>query len=194
MTLGKLLCNCLLASLLIAVLLSVDGKADTVPPIWETNFGAPVLFAPDADDGTALINFGFAFPFLGNTYTSASLSSNGFLWLNSANTSPACCDGSVSAFLVGGPRIAGGWFDLNADSTGSVDFNTFSGNRAVITYLGVPECCDTGSYTFQIQLLASGRIVFGYNKFATPATSHDILIGVTPGNNGANPGSSDLLN
>jgi hypothetical protein len=140
-----------------------------------------------------VINFGFAFPFLGNSYTSASLSSNGFLWLNSANTDAGCCNGSVSAFLAGDPRIAGGWFDLNSATTGSVDFNTFGGNRAVITWLGVPEFSDVGSYTFQIQLLSTGTIVFGYNEFVTP-NSHDILIGVTPGGNAADPGSSDLLN
>jgi hypothetical protein len=194
MTSKKLLLNHLFASPLIALLMSANGQAGTVPPIWETNFGTPRAFAPDNDDGTVVINFGFAFPFLGNNYTSASLSTNGFLWLNPANTSPGCCDGSVSAFLAGGPRIAGGWFDLNADTTGSIDFNTFSGNRAVITYVGVPECCDVGSYTFQMQLLATGRIVFGYNSFATPAAGHNILIGVTPGNNAANPGSSNLLN
>jgi hypothetical protein len=45
-----------------------------------------------------------------------------------------------------------------------------------------------------MQLLATGRIVFGFNTFATPALGHGILIGVTPGNNAANPGNSDLLN
>jgi len=85
--------------------------------------------------------------------------------------------------------------DLESDVAGSVDFNTFSGNRAVITYVGVPECCGTSNlYTFQMQLLATGRIIFGYNTFTTPALGHDILIGVTPGNNAADPGSSDLLN
>src|SRR5260370_37567383 len=45
-----------------------------------------------------------------------------------------------------------------------------------------------------MQLLATGRIVFGYNGFPTPAALDNILIGVTPGNNAADPGSSDLLN
>src|SRR4030095_15464940 len=49
-------------------------------------------------------------------------------------------------------------------------------------------------YTFQMQLLSTGRIVFGYNLFPTPAQFDNILIGVTPGNNAADPGSKDLLN
>ncbi len=184
----------LLASSLVALLWSVNAQASTIPPIWETNLGNAAAFAPNADEGTVVINFGFAFPFLGNNYTTASLSTNGFLWLNAANTDPGCCDGSVAALLAGDPRIAGGWFDLNASTTGSIRVNTFGGNRAVITYVGVPECCDVGSYTFQMQLLSTGRIVFGYDSFQTPANSSDILIGVTPGNNAADPGSSDLLN
>src|SRR5713226_6595182 len=183
----------LLASPLIALLLSVNGQAGTVPPIWETNFGSPVTFAPNADDGTVVINFGFAFPFLGNTYTSGSLSSNGFLWLNPAITD-AQFDGNVTSFLAGDPRIAGGWNDLDARTTGSVNFNTFGGNRAVITFQGVPEFNTTAPYTFQMQLLATGRIVFGYNVFPTPAAFDNILMGVTPGKNAADPGSSNLLN
>ncbi len=64
----------------------------------------------------------------------------------------------------------------------------------MITFQGVPEFNTTTPYTFQIQLLATGRIVFGYNGFPTPAALDNILIGVTPGNNAADPGSSDLLN
>jgi PEP-CTERM motif len=187
----------LLAFPLIALLLSVNGQAGTVPPIWETNVGGAVAFSdingPNADDGTVVINFGFAFPFLGNTYTSGRLSSNGFLWLNPANTD-AQFDGNVSAFLAGDPRIAGGWNDLNSGAAGSVNFNTFGGNRAVITFQDVPEFSTTTPYTFQMQLLSTGRIVFGYNLFPTPAQFDNILIGVTPGNNPADPGSSDLLN
>ena len=175
------------------MLLSLTGQATAspIPPIWETNFGNPVAFAPNADDGTVVINFGFAFPFLGNTYTSGSLSSNGFLWLNPANADAGLA-GDVSSFLSGDPRIAGGWVDL---VTSNVDFNTFGGNRAVITYAGAEEFGGNSTpYSFQMQLFSTGRIVFGYNSFETPATFNNILIGVTPGGSAADPGSSDLLN
>jgi hypothetical protein len=175
--------------------LVVLGQAGTAPSIWESNLGSPVVFSPNGDDGTAVVNFGFAFPFLGNTYTSGSVSSNGYLWLNPANTDAGCCSGDVAGFLAGDPRIAGGWFDQNSSAGGSVDFNTFAGNRAVITFVGVPEFGHVGSSnTYQIQLLSSGRIIFGYNSFLTPALGSDMLIGVTPGNGAADPGSSDLLN
>jgi hypothetical protein len=185
MTSKHTLCTCkyLLASLLIALLLSVNRQA----------FGSPVVFAPDGDDGTVVINFGFAFPFLGNNYTSGSLSSNGFLSLNPTNTN-AEFDGNITSFLAGDPRIAAGWTDLDSSSGGSVDFDTVGGNQAVITYLAVPEFGTVIHYTFQMQLLSTGRIVFGYTLFPTPAAFDNILIGVTPGNNAADPGSSDLLN
>src|SRR6266852_4701462 len=99
---------------LMALLLSANGQAGTVPPIWETNLGSSVVFAPNADDGTVVINFGFAFPFLGKTYTSASLSSNGFLWLNPTNSDSQFTT-SVPSFLAGDPRIAGGWLDMESD-------------------------------------------------------------------------------
>src|SRR5713101_1913728 len=136
----------LLASPFITLLLAVNGQAGTVPAIWETNFGSPVVFTPNADDGTVVINFGFAFPFLGNTYTQGSLSSNGFLWLNPANPD-AQFDANMSQFLAGDPRIAGGWNDLDSRTTGSVNFNTFGGNRAVITFQGVPEFSTATPYT-----------------------------------------------
>lgn len=167
---------------------SVSAQADTVPPLWVSNTGNTVL---NADDGTAIVNFGFAFPFLGSTYTQGSLSSNGFLWL-SGNTDYGCCDGNISDFLSGDPRIAGGWFDLDSSSSGNTRFIALP-NEAVITYDQVPECCDTSNlYSFQMQLFSTGQIIFSYESFPNP-NGHDILIGVTPGGGAADPGSSDLL-
>ena len=85
------------------------------------------------DDQTALVNLGFSFNFYGNDYTSAFVSSNGFLSFTDNNQ--GCCDG----YALPGPinnSIFVGWTDLIRITTGSNQFYQTIG--------------DPGSYKFVV--------------------------------------------
>src|SRR2546425_742126 len=63
---------------------------------------------------------------------------------------------------------------------------------AVVTWNQVGECCTSGSNTFQVQLLENGQIIFGYAAGVRNG-EHDLLFGVTPGGDDADPGSTHFL-
>src|SRR5437867_4819451 len=159
------------------------------PPIWEPNFGPQVL---GCDDCTTNIALGFSFPFRGRTFTSAELSSNAFLSLGGSN-GQGCCNpflrGFNSGFLDGAARISVLWDDPDPRFGNGVRFNTFAG-RAVVTWDHVPEFFGRGNNTYQIQLLSDGRVIFGY--MSASQVTHSVLVGVTPGGGGSDPGSVNL--
>ena len=152
--------------------------------MWESNFGT--AFAPAVDDGTYPATFGFSFGFLGASYTTGEVSTNGFLSLGGSN-GHGCCQADVAAFLAGSPRIAPAWVDF----VGNVFLNTSVANRAVFTWRG-SEFSNTTLSTFQVQLFSDGRIIFGYDNLApladTNGSLHNSLIGVTGGRGSADPG------
>src|SRR5713226_5985011 len=180
------------ASMCLGLTLLVVGQAATIPPVWESSFGVPIPGGAQFDDGTSSIALGFLFPFQGATYATATVSSNGFLQLGGSNGS-RCCNGFVSTFLAGFPTISPFWFDLYPPGGGAVKLNTFPG-RAVITWDGVPGFSSGPGNTFQMQLLSSGQIIFGYVQADnTTVTGHQVLIGVTPGGGAADPGSTNYV-
>jgi hypothetical protein len=186
---------------MLLLFLSVNSVlAGTVPPVWESNFGALIPGGAQSDDSVSDISLGFMFPFFGQNYTSATVSSNGFVQFGGSD-SARCCNADSSTFVAGYPTIAGAWFDLYppGNTNGGVYLNTSTANRAVITWNAVPEYgqSQTAPYesTFQIQLYSTGEVILAYDQFSVPGTvnGHIALIGLTPGGGGADPGSTDLL-
>lgn len=128
---------------------------------------------------------GFAFPFGGATYTHVHPVTNGFLYLSNAGV-PAptqgalCCAGSTASLVAGTPKVCPYWSDLNVIAPGSVKFNAMPG-KAVITWENVVEYGTTSpTFSFQVQLLASGDILFAYDSRCVIGT-HTFLTGMSEG-------------
>ncbi len=133
---------------------------------------------------------GFAFPLPGGgTTNSIDVDSNGWIGLVANAHGASDYTESVTEFLGNPQRIAACWDDLNPSNGGGVYFDTAPG-MAYITWAGVPEFSNTGSNTFQIQLMASGEFVLAYESM----TVADCLVGHSLGNGTADPGPSDLSN
>jgi hypothetical protein len=180
------------------------------PPIWEAQTGAtlPGQALDNVDNGTVSLEFGsMSFPFEGTVYTGndiLNISSNGFISLG-GNNGDGCCDGDP-AVLVGGafPRIAPFWTDLNPAGIGGggdIFLNTFNDDadpatdRIVITFAtGFSDCANNACSTLvQVQLQEDGTLIFGYNGIVqTASQTADVLIGFSPGNGVADPGSTDF--
>ncbi len=180
---------------ILAAATSVPGGGSGVPALWEPNFGSLVTNGrcDDCTTGVPGVELGFSFPFQGQNFTHAVVSGNGFLWLGGDQGSQ-CCNPSVPTFLTGLGRVSVGWTDWDPRfGDGGVRANILPG-RAVFTWDGVPEYPggSNPNSRFQIQLLADGRIIFGYETLH-PLTGHDLLIGVTPGGGAADPGEVHFL-
>jgi len=113
---------------------------------------------------------GFTFPFAGNLWTSAFVSSDGYVTfggsdLDATETTPEL----LSLF----PRVCGAWDDLNAAPTsttgpspeGAISVSATAGGVSV-TWQGVFESSTTGSNTFSIQLLPTGAFSIIYQAMS----------------------------
>jgi hypothetical protein len=172
--------NYMLPLLVGAAFLAVPAQAQTN---WESDYGTAVL---SGDDGTAGVNLGFLFPFLGNGYNGATISTNGFVEFGGSNGN-GCCNGDVGGLLGGAARIAPQWFDL----VDTVYLNTSQAGRAVITWQGYEYSGNGALFTTQAQLFADGHFLFGYQGPGV-SVSHNTLVGYSAGNGASNPGASDF--
>jgi hypothetical protein len=159
---------------------------------------------PGANSPGAPVPLGFTFPFSANgqNYNLIEISSNGFIYLiDPANTgahSSLCCNGNVGSLLASPvPMIAAFWTDLfptefvdpntgAISGTGTVTFTPL-GNRAVVGWNNVSECCNSnGGTTVTAQLLQNGQIIFTYSSINI--LGHTTLVGVSPGGSASDPG------
>lgn len=129
---------------------------------------------PLADDDTAGVAFPAGFPFLGATYTSIWVNSDGNVTLGFGDSASTPRD---AARLIGGPpRVAPLLADLDPSSAGSVHLDARP-DRLVVTWSGVTEFGLASSSTFQAILHADGRIDFVYDRVDAPFA----VVGVAEG-------------
>ena len=130
----------------------------------------------DANDGSARVNLGFAFPIFGESYRSAFINANGLVTFG---LDELVFEGSWADLILGVPRIAVLWADLNpgtASNEGGV-FVKLEEGRAVITWNQVPEFPQVGSNTVQLTLLDTGGVDISF----ADVSLRDAMVGVSRG-------------
>lgn len=118
----------------------------------------------DGDDVTSTVPIGFSFPFFCNTYSTAVVSSNGFISMNPLASS-GCCSGGIlpdAGNILG--LIAIFKTDLETTPLDPITYNTIgsSPNRTfVVNYNNVEICCGgSGSPHFgQIKLMETTGVI-----------------------------------
>ncbi|MEO8276658.1 MAG: hypothetical protein ABI639_10575 [Thermoanaerobaculia bacterium] len=172
------------------------------PPIWESDFGAPLADLTGEDDSEQSVNLSFGFPYDAASYTTVYAGTNGCVQLGSLG-GDSDIDYDLWAYFEefyddGAPIICPFATDWDLGTHGTVDFHDF-GDRAVFTWngIGTNENEDTIN-TFQLQLYATGRIVFGYHGILDGKgddfindMSEGIVVGISS-SNGNDPGPTDL--
>lgn len=110
------------------------------------------------DEGTSQVTFtgGFSFPFFGSNYTDVFVNSNGNLTFGQGD--PDNFDPSIGDMFLPMPRIAPLFADLDPGSGGGIFFRQ-EADRAIFTWMNVPEFFFGGSNTFQLTLFDTGAIV-----------------------------------
>jgi hypothetical protein len=182
----------------------LSAERSFASPIWDSNIGNALSGFSSPVDGYVAVNLGagYAFPFLGQTYTSITVTNTGFVWLGNNNVAECCVLGdhplALTLFTNDPARIAPAWLALQPNLGGSINFNQITdaqGARTDITYNQVA----TGgpgnpSVTFQVQLYTSGQIVFSYMTFdsANMGLNTATLIGLTPGQAQTSPQAVDF--
>lgn len=176
----RVLTRSVVASLLAlsAPLLAQTYEPVLIPP--QIN-GAPSTMTPLrlGDDSTARIDLGFDFVYWGQTFTSAWVSSNGFVSFQSG--SHLCCNGSP---IENAQRntIYGMWTDL---ISGSNPYYRRNQGSILFGWYATNEYGTGNQYTFEIGLFDDGKIQFNYAALA-PFTYHMATAGITGPNAGDN--------
>lgn len=183
----------LLATVTLAALTGA-ARTQAAPPCYETNLGTLQGFADETVFPAVTLSGPFSL--FNVSYTQVEISSNGFVWLGGNNNfDTGCCSGSGAALVAGAPRICALWNDLVTDGVnGSGVYHNPLPGRDVITWFNAYEAYDpTIRFTVQLQLLGNGSFTVWYHPRTTVAVApHTALCGVSPGNNAADPGSTDL--
>ena len=138
------------------------------------------------DDSETTVALPFTLPFPGGSTNSLVVCSNGFISPTSNGTD---FTPNVSGFLGGAPRWAPAWHDYNPGAGGSVRFDS-SASVVRVTWSAVFSFGTTSPATFQVQFFPNGTVDYIWQTM-TPA-GNSYLVGWTPGNGAADPGSTDL--
>lgn len=160
---------------LIAALISWPAAAQTYDPtiITPQIIGVPQTMTALnlGDDATRSVNLGFTFDYFGRPYTSAWVSSNGFVsFQGPANL---CCDGQPMEYAQRN-TIYAYWTDLI--SWPNPYYKSIDGGM-LFGWYGTNEYYNQNKNTFEIALYANGDIQINYGNVAN--SYHDVSAGLT---------------
>ncbi|MFE6968088.1 carboxypeptidase regulatory-like domain-containing protein [Isoptericola sp. NPDC057653] len=131
------------------------------------------LLALTGDDKAAPVDLPFSFPFYGESYDSAFVSTNGFL--NFLASSTSLSNGALPSAAAPNGAIYPFWDDLNVDAESAVytGSTTVDGVDAfVVEWRNVRKYTPaTDRVNFSATLLADGRVVLGYGAMTDTDTA-----------------------
>jgi subtilisin family serine protease len=139
---------------------------DVGDPWVDVTAGTKLATASNSDDGFSTLSIGFPFRFFGQAYTTAYVSSNGFLTLGSSSGAAGFANAAIPDSSVPNGVIAPFWDDLNPASSGDVYAGVTGGvgNRVLhVEWFNVPHfsLSGSGTATFEVSLReADGQIEY----------------------------------
>lgn len=165
----------------------------------QLNTLAPLLTTGGWDDALAApITMPFSFPHAADPVGSNVLhvSSNGIAYFASATNTFGFYD-DYAGFLANRPGIAAAWCDYEpADlhsaqgGTGNLWYDTDNATYAAVTWQGVQTWNEpTNLSTVQLVLGVGGSVRIRYGATGIRSTNAPVLVGYTPGNGAADPGT-----
>lgn len=160
----------------LALLIAAPAAAQTYEPalIPAQINGAPTDMTPLqlGDDSTAQVDLGFDFTYWGQTFSSAWVSSNGFVSFQSA--AHLCCNG-VPVEQAQRNTIYGFWTDLVSYS-GNPYYKRGEGS-ILFGWYGTAEYGTQNKETFEIGLFDDGKIQFNFGSLGL--SYHSATAGIT---------------
>jgi len=167
---GRKQAQALLAALICTPLAAQDYDPTLIPP---QIIGSPQTMTQlnGGDDSTRLVQLGFPFQYYGQTFTSAWVSSNGFVSFQGPDH--LCCDGQPMAQAQRN-TIYAYWTDLIGNPN---PYYRVSDGSALFGWYNTYEYGTRNSNTFEIGLFSSGNIQINYGAVAN--SSHTVAAGIT---------------
>ena len=152
---GRKQAQVILAALICWPVAAQDYNPVLIPPQF---IGSPQTMTPinGGDDSTSVVQFAFPFEYFGQTFTSAWVSTNGFISFQSNNH--LCCNGMP---IDQAPRnaIYASWSDL---ISGGNPYYRSNSDAAVFGWYNTFEYGTNLTNTFEIALFPDGKIQWNY--------------------------------
>lgn len=137
-------------------------------PYAHISEGTSLTFHPNADDGDALVDLPFVFPFYGRNYTQIRVSSNGFIALGTTSAT-SYENREIPASAAPNGLIAPWWDDLVATDTSTLTIGQRPNRTFVIQYAAVTKAgvANAGQFQFQVLLFENraGQFDVHYGPF-----------------------------
>lgn len=118
---------------------------------------------------------GFTFDYYGDDFTSFRFCTNGFISFTSSSNAYSNAaiptDGSEPFNL-----LAAFWDDLDFNYGGTAYYYSDNSDSLIISWVDIPHWNSGGPYSFQIIVLATGKIVYQYQSMVDPLNSATIGI------------------
>ena len=130
------------------------------------------------DDDSVQLNVAFAFPFFGQTQTTAFVNSDGNITFEQEDR--ASTDRNVARLLTGPPRVAPFLADLDPSTGNGRVYGNAAADQYTVTWCGVRGFDSTRTTNAQLTLLPDGSIEM---KFAS-VTLAEAVVGLSPGRTG----------
>jgi len=162
--------------------LYLPSLMNNYPPVYHWIDASDGVRVADGDEVTTSVALPFAFKFYGSTYTSARVSSNGFVGFGSladAYYQNSC----LPAATLPNNAIYAFWADLDATNTitgtppGGIWYKPL-GTSAVIEWQNVPRYGTIDLETFEIILSADNSIIIQYQSVTN---FNDVTVGIENG-------------
>ena len=155
----------------------VDSDEPSGPTYSWIDISASGTAVTLTDDGETTLTLPFAFPFYGQTATTARLGSNGALIIGATTGNIPPGNGTIPSQGAPNNIVAPFWDDLNPGAGGQIRTQDMGDGRFVVSWLGVPRFGDSASVmTFQVILDQSGEITYQYNTMT--GTTNSATIGI----------------
>jgi hypothetical protein len=140
------------------------------------------LIQADGDDAIQAVNLSFTFPYYDQSFTTAYISSNGFITFGSSAMNPYLNYQLPNSWAP--PYLLAAFYDdLFPNRQGDIYFYD-DGNKAIVEYKNVAN--DSGTVTFQIVLDKTGTVTYYYQNMTGVLTSATVGIQNGAQNDGLN--------
>jgi hypothetical protein len=116
---------------------------------------------------------GFSFSFYDNIYNTINVCTNGYaafasssiIWQNTQIPNTAQPNNMLAVY----------WDDLNFNAGGNAYIYTNNSDSCIIAFVGVPHYQNEGSFTFELIMLASGKIIYQYQEATGPDVNQETI-------------------
>ena len=170
----------------------IDSDAPSGPQyVWEdisatgtqvTQWVPSGTFSATDEGYAGPISLGFNFKFYGQVKTQIYISTNGFLTFAPISYS-AYSNAQIPNTANPNEIICPNWDDLDAKAPGTVHYK-LDGNKMIFQWTNYQRYSGTASYTWQVVLYSSGKIMYYYKNMTGTINSSTVGIENAQGNDG----------